>query len=48
MPDEVKQAEELLALGGYFYTLNGQAWCDTPTASWRLQRGVGYVRVVED
>ena len=41
---DVKQAEELLAMGGKFYTLSDGSWCDTSVDSWRLVAGVGYVR----
>lgn len=39
---EVKQAEELIAMGGKFYTIDGESWCDTPLHSWKLVFGVGY------
>ncbi len=45
---EVKTVEELRAMGGYFYAIGEEAWCDTPTASWKLEPGVGYVRQDDD
>ena len=44
MSEQVKQVEELLAMGGRFYTMNGESWCDTALDSWRLVPGKGYVR----
>lgn len=46
MNDEVKQVEELVALGGKFYTMGGESWCDLPTESWKfvIEKG-GYVRM---
>lgn len=44
MDEDVKQPEELMAEGGEFYDLGGEAWCDTPLDSWRLVPGKGYVR----
>ena len=44
MTDSPKTLEELLALGGRFYEMQGEAWCDTPLDSWKLVPGVGWVR----
>jgi hypothetical protein len=44
MDRNVKQVEDLVNEGGRFYTMNGESWCDTPTDSWRLVPGKGYVR----
>jgi hypothetical protein len=42
---ELKQLEDLLAMGGKFYTMGGESWCDTAVDSWKLvpERG-GFVR----
>ena len=37
------QPEELMARGGTFYTIGGESWCNTPTDSYRLVPGKGYV-----
>lgn len=39
-----KQPEDLVALGGKFYEVDGASWCDTPTDSWKLFEGIGYIR----
>jgi hypothetical protein len=36
--------EELVARGGNFYSIGIEAWCDTKFDSWKLVKGVGYVR----
>ncbi len=43
--DGVKTVEELVAMGGRFYTIEGVAWCDTALDSWILvpTKG-GYVK----
>ena len=41
-------AEELLLMGGMFYTLGGNSWCDTPTDSYQLIPGMGYLRRDEE
>lgn len=41
---EIKQVEELIAIGGKFYQIDGESWCDTPLHSWKLVPGVGFVR----
>jgi hypothetical protein len=41
---EIRQAEELAAMGGKFYELDGESWCDTPLYTWKLVPGVGFVR----
>jgi hypothetical protein len=46
---DVKTVTELLAMGGRFYAIGGEAWCDTALDSWKLvpARG-GYVRYDEE
>lgn len=41
----VKEVEELVAMGGKFYEIEGISFCDTPAHTWQLHRGVGYVRL---
>lgn len=43
-----KTLEELVALGGMFYTLNGESWCDTPTDSWRFDPRDGLYHLYAD
>jgi hypothetical protein len=33
-----------VALGGRFYRMGEESWCDTALASWKLVPGKGYVR----
>ena len=44
MSSHVKQLDELMRMGGIFYAMNGESWCDTPADSWKLVPGTGYVR----
>lgn len=41
---EVKTIEELLAMGGKFYKLGEESWCDTTINSWKLVPMKGYVK----
>jgi hypothetical protein len=40
-----KYPEELAALGGNFYEVKGVSFCDTPSETWELYPGVGYLPV---
>lgn len=47
-PEDVKQVEELIALGGKFYTMGNESWCDTELYSWKLIHRVGTSRWTDD
>jgi hypothetical protein len=41
----VKQVEELLTMGGKFFAIDGESYCDTALHSWKLEPGIGFVRL---
>jgi hypothetical protein len=46
MGEDVKQVEELIAIGGKFFVHGGESYCDTPLDSWKLDPAKGgYVRL---
>jgi hypothetical protein len=38
---QMASTEELIAMGGRFYDLDGESWCDTRLYSWRLNVATG-------
>jgi hypothetical protein len=48
MYKEIKQTEELILMGGKFYTVGDESFCDTALATWKLIKDVGYVLLNEE
>ena len=43
MGEMIKTWHELFEMGGKFYTIGDESWCDTAIHSWRHEPGIGYV-----
>lgn len=40
--------EQLVQLGGLFYEMAGEYWCDLPTSSYKLNTKTGLYEIYED
>ncbi len=42
---KILQVGDLIMLGGEFYSVDGESFCDTARDTWKLVPGVGYVLI---